>query len=45
MEDRKLAIEASIVRVMKGKKKTTHQILIHEVMTSLGLNLTVRKFV
>ena len=42
MEERKLAIEASIVRVMKSKKQMKHSLLIHEVMSSLGLNLTVR---
>ena len=43
MEERKLAIEASIVRVMKSKKQMPHALLINEVMRSLGLNLTVRK--
>lgn len=36
-EDRSIAIEAAIVRIMKSRKKLDHNTLVQEVMQSLRM--------
>lgn len=36
-EDRGIAIEAAIVRIMKGRRKLDHLTLVQEVLTSLHM--------
>lgn len=44
LRERKFAIEALIVKLMKGEKKMKHAILIHKVLDTLNLPLTVSLF-